>query len=246
MDVFEDKQATLLASSVEELCTLPFPLAMLLSESVYYPSSGTDGDPIKHLSKRYISFVYADYGMEESALLERIRKCGFLGYRPLLERKLTNSDLELDSLDQLNPMRELLDDGGRYCFVNPYAIWFVFERIAIFGEEHGPQRFSLLFLAGDGPTVYKELYIKRATAPGLIAIIQPGTGFGGNYTDFDSRSDLLASLVLDTDVVRPPRLLNGGRGSKKLYQSPCWPEYRKHICDFERYDGRGSIRLWQM
>ena len=44
----------------------PFSLQKILRDSLYYPSSGLDGDPIKHLSGNFYSFVYVDYGISSN------------------------------------------------------------------------------------------------------------------------------------------------------------------------------------
>ena len=38
------------------------PVVDLLYESVYYPASGLDGDPMMHLGHHFWSYIYADYG----------------------------------------------------------------------------------------------------------------------------------------------------------------------------------------
>ncbi len=40
----------------------PLPLRELLEGALYYPSSGTDGDPVKYMGTLIQSFVYTDYG----------------------------------------------------------------------------------------------------------------------------------------------------------------------------------------
>ena len=39
-----------------------FPLGELLRNSLFYPSSAFDGDPVKHLAGYIHSFIYVDYG----------------------------------------------------------------------------------------------------------------------------------------------------------------------------------------
>ncbi len=40
----------------------PIPLAEILTDSVYYPCSGFDGNPVQVLAHSFHSFVYADCG----------------------------------------------------------------------------------------------------------------------------------------------------------------------------------------
>ena len=39
-----------------------FPLDDILRDSLYYPASGFDGDPVRYLAGNVLSFVYVDYG----------------------------------------------------------------------------------------------------------------------------------------------------------------------------------------
>ena len=53
----------------------------------------------------------------------------------------------------------------------PFATWMVFERLPEFGEDHGPKRFSLLYLCADGVATYQALYWTHGVHPRAIAII---------------------------------------------------------------------------
>jgi len=65
----------------ERMARDPFPLHDLLSQSLYYPSSSFDGDPIAYLGGNNHSFVYVDYGEERDGLLKALKEPGLLGYR---------------------------------------------------------------------------------------------------------------------------------------------------------------------
>jgi hypothetical protein len=77
-----------------------------------------------------------------------------------------------------------------------------------------------------------------------IAIIQPGHGFGGNYTDFTDPERILARSVFGNPAGAPQLLLYGGWFERKLYREPCWPGYRELIC-FLDISGGGSIGVWR-
>ena len=62
------------------------------------------------------------------------------------------------------------------------AHWVVFERNADRGEEHGPERFSLLFVCGEGLATFPQLYCSRGRAPKMLCFIQCW-GFAGNWTN---------------------------------------------------------------
>ena len=65
-----------------------------------------------------------------------------------------------------------------------FCHWFIFERNHSFAESHGPERFSLMYICAEGVSAYELIYNSRGIAPKCVAIIQPGEGFGGNWTDF--------------------------------------------------------------
>jgi hypothetical protein len=75
---------------------------------------------------------------------------------------------------------DALSDG-----TGPFAIWSVFERSQEFNEVHGPQRFSLLYVRGEGCATYQALYNSNHVLPKVMALVRPGTGFGGNFGNFE-------------------------------------------------------------
>jgi hypothetical protein len=66
-----------------------------------------------------------------------------------------------------------------------FARWSVFERNENLDDNHGPSSLSLLFLRAEGAAAYQALYIEQNIVPKILAIIRPGTGFGGNFTMFE-------------------------------------------------------------
>ena len=71
----------------------PFPLTQLLEDSLYYPSSGFDGDPVKYLSGNILSYIYVDYGHSQDKLENEILKRGFRGYDLVATRSVTEQEL---------------------------------------------------------------------------------------------------------------------------------------------------------
>ena len=70
-----------------------FPLQELLKDSLYYPSCGFDGSPVKHLGGQVYSFIYVDYGYNKDKVLTELYSNGFKGYRPIAHRKVTKNEL---------------------------------------------------------------------------------------------------------------------------------------------------------
>jgi hypothetical protein len=57
----------------------PFPMDQVLQDSLYYPSSGFDGDPVRHLAGNILSFIYVDYGYSHDEFM-----CGLACYISVL------------------------------------------------------------------------------------------------------------------------------------------------------------------
>lgn len=172
-----------------------FPVRALLYNSVYYPASAFDGGVIRDCNVNrkdwnVLSFVYVDYKETPRSLSETEMPRGYriLGMRQLKEEELVPNGWTPQlppNLDIERYQRIAMPYSQRHTF----ATWMVFERLPEFGEEHGPERFSLIFLRADGVATYQALYWTNGMYPRAIAIIQPGTGFGLNWTDFFKKDD---------------------------------------------------------
>ena len=222
----------------------PFPLHKILRSSLYYPSSGLDGDPIKYLSGNFHSFVYVDYGISSDELEAELNNPGFNGYQQILSRKVTEKELTPNGWQPSSPSR---DDGNpqryRDFMKKPFATWSVFQRDDGLDHEHGAERFSLLYLCADGVAAFQALYLSNQCFPRGIAIIQPGHAMGGNWTDFTDPSKSLATTLFNNLAGKPKLLLYGGVGNRDFYREPCWPQYSSHACFLEK-NGGGSIGVW--
>lgn len=223
------------------------PLAGMLTHSLYYPSSAFDGLPVQAMSKETQQFVYADYGQDAHALEVEIKHPvrGFRGYHVLALREVSRNELAPASW-RPPQVRAIDGDPSRmlsFMSSTPFARWAVFERDAGVDETHGPMRFSLLYICGDGAATYDALYRANGFCARYVAIIQPGHGFGGNWTNYEDRAQILARIVMDDNKAgRPEFLLYGGWGYPNHYEKPCWPEFSQFVRNLNR-DGR--IKLWR-
>ena len=244
----EKKMPEWLANVDAENPSSPFPLKEILRDSLYYPSSGLDGDPIRYLSGNIHSFIYVDYGIGSDELEAELNNPGFNGYHKILSRSITEKGLTPNGWQPSPPSRH---DGDpaiyRDDMVKPFVTWSVFQRDDGLDSEHGAERFSLLYLCADGVAAFQALYLSNQCFPQGIAIIQPGHAMGGNWTDFTDPSKSLAKNVLSNPVGKPQILLFGGIGEGKeerdFYRETCWPQYSSHVCFLEKKGG-GSIGVW--
>lgn len=206
----------------------PLPLRLLLWNSVYYPASGLDGGIIKYCNTLgrdmgIRSFVYCDYNTNEAELCDNVAD-HFRGYTIFSHRSVSVWELGVKHLSM-----EPIDDRAKHKHLTPegepFCHWFIMERDAAFDDDHGPKRFSLLFLCCEGVTAYVQLYSQNEILPKALAIIQPGTGFGGNWTDFRDY-DAPLSFVLRHIPYMPRYIFNGGMGnSEDDYTHLPWNEY---------------------
>ena len=230
-----------------------FPLHELLRDSLYYPSSGFDGEPVKHLGGNIISFVYVDYGYRCDAVMNDLKNPGFLGYDLLATRSVTERELAPHGW---RPDPPTPDDGDpshyRDWIKEPFCDWCVFQRQEGFTDNHGPSRFSLLYLCADGVAAFQALYVTNSVAPRAVAVIQPGHSIlGGNWTNFEDPEKIFARSVLQNPGGRPEILLYGGRGRRACYRKPCWPDYRTNLCFYSKvYDSvnrvYGNVGVWSL
>lgn len=198
----------------------------LLDGSVYYPACGIDGRPVQYCAGHSHSFIYVDYGISKDELTAAL---GFKGYQLRTGRFVDHEELVGPLPLSSDPMFYGDEDPQRYRYhwVTPFAYWGVFERLSGFGAEHGPELFSFLFLAADGVATYRHLYHRHGASPSIVAIIQPGEGFGHNWTNFYDPARPLARAVLGNPHGMPNYMLFGGIGGGPRYKEPSWPQYSR-------------------
>ena len=223
-------------------------LQQILTDSLYYPACDIDGGVIKYCNEHYgvlgiNSYVYADYGIEEKRLKDNLDS--FYGYYLTKSCPVSVDNLGFD-LSQLIP--ECSDeDKERIEFwrQKPFARYAVFERDFGYGQEIGPDGFSLLYLGAEGITVYENLYLANGIVPKAMAIIQPGTAFGGNWTDYRDPDAPLAVSVMKGKTM-PNFFFYGGYGYFS-YDDFMWPGYRQ-IDAIDNYyrETDGRVTVWQL
>jgi hypothetical protein len=220
----------------------PFPLRELLRDSLYYPSCGFDSDPIKHIGGNVLSFVYVDYGHTRDTFMNALH---FSGYDLVASRFVTEKELSPVGWKAPALRREDGDPQRSHEYIKaPFCLWAVFQRRGDFPVTHGPLRFSLLFVCADGAATFQALYIANSITPKAVAVIQPGHGFGRNWTDFTDPAQMLARTVMENPAGQPEMLLYGGIGVEwKTYDDPCWPIYKVLMRRF-RKTGSGTVGVW--
>ena len=174
------------------------------SRTVYYPGSGDDGQPVKlcALSRAAHAFIYVDQDVDWNTLSKYLTdpEQGFNGYVLAHHEKVTEKDLQPGGwIRHIEKDEAQGADGFQTSFTKPFAHFAVLDRQHE-DEEHGPRRFAILFIGGDGFASYDALYCQEdGTPPPFLAVIQDH-GFGGNYDRFD-RGGLLERIARRTRVL---------------------------------------------
>jgi len=153
-----------------ELLATGLPLNEALQNSLFYLAARDDGNSVKFLGGFIHSFIYADYGMEKQELDDLI-KCGFAGYRdagqrPVNELSCWEPKIDDQYVEDRLTWNRYREDQDR---VKPrFATWYIFERSRWENDAHGPKRFSLIYICGDGVAA-RRLAARRLK---LIALSQ--------------------------------------------------------------------------
>lgn len=226
----------------------PLPLFPILQGSFYYPSSEFDGGVIKDCNtlgrhRGISSFIYCDFATGDDLLLEAQQY--MLGYRVLGSRAVQASELIPNGWNpELPPKFNLRKYQSFQSEWRPFIRWTVFEREETRDDSHGPLRFSLLYIGGEGVATYQALYWSNGYYPKAIAIIQPGTGFGLNWTDFRNPDAPLAWVVNHNPVGRPDIVYYGG--IRHSYDDFAWENFAQvRIISPYYFNGRGEVRVWE-
>lgn len=198
------------------------PIADILQKSVFYPASAMDGRPVKYLGGYSHSFIYADCNVTQEVL--RANLDTFKGYRLYNSRPVAREELCFKVFQPIPP--EPNDGNPRRLHIrpdfSPYAIWATYERQSKFNEEHGPDRFSLLFVGGEGVATFQSLYYSNQCAPSIITLIRCDA-FTGNWTSFLNPEEIFSRSVMQNPHGTPDYIFcDYGRGP----ESP-WPWYSK-------------------
>jgi hypothetical protein len=223
-----------------------FPLQKVLAESLYYPACAFDGGPVKYLGKRFHSFVYTDYIYGREKLLEELSQKPFKNYQIVGVRSVLYEELAPHGWTQpylTETEEEEVDRHANHKADKLFCEWMVLERVSGAASNHGPERFSLLYLNEEGAKTYHSVYVGNAIRAKAIAVIQPGHSFGLNWTDFTDRQAVLARVVMGNPAGVPDFYLGGGIGPRK-YLTSRWPEYT-NLLGWYPYGAIGSVGLWE-
>ena len=246
---------------------------LVLPNSIYYPGSKIDGRFLKVYLGMSHSIIYADPGVSKEEFKFNVKKIG--GYELILSIDISSKDLspnpkfdqqpipsdfypELDSYNEIpNALKNAHERMTRRIVINPdgltwrndvnsFAMWVVLKRKSNTNPSHGPERFSLLFVGGEGIATYSAIFNSNLLFPKAIVFKGADIGFGHNWTFFEKKGGLFERVVMSNKAGIPQYLLAWDRynplGSDhwatekgiELY----WEKYTKRIPD------NGDLNVW--
>jgi len=174
------------------------------SRVVYYPGSGTDGQPVKLFGSSHSAhcFVYADYGIAQSALEAELARPTrhFRGYHTLARIQLNESDLVHRGWEPHVDPNDEAPDRYRHCHIIPFGFLEVLERDHSLDDNHGARRLAILFLGSDGIAAYDALFCQQGDTSPPFAVVLQDHGFGGNHDKF-GQGGLLERIANRCNVI---------------------------------------------
>jgi len=159
---------------------------VLKSRIVYYPGAYVDGQPVHTFVQAHAAhvFMYVDYMLSWEKIREELSEHGFKGYRILASVKAGAEDLTPRGwTPHVKPTREQFDRMNRFASAERFANLVIFERGDDYDDAHGPVRFAVIFIGGDGIATYDAIFC-NGNAPAPFCVVLQDHGFGGNWSHF--------------------------------------------------------------
>jgi len=221
----------------EDFETIPFNLREIIGDSLFYPAGGSDGDPVKYFAGYVYSFIYADCGYGLINVLNDMKKPRrkYKGYDIFATRLLEREELipgwrppAFPAPYNINWHRDSVDGFTK----GVCCLWIIFERSPGFDDEHGPHRFSLLYVSADYTAALFALYIENNLGPTVLYAKDHPFGVTRESCDIDS---FFSISVLENHAGKPDYCVHACDGES--HSSDYFLEYGgRKVCDFRTID----------
>ena len=163
--------------------------ALLASRIVYYPGSALEGSPIHVFNSAHAVhvYLYVDYGFSKEEIERLLSEHIPMGYHIYDEPEVTERDI-LPHAPQYHLTANEFEDVRELYKVsqvptqNSFGFLKIYERDESLGDEHGAERFAVLFLGGDAIAIYDAIFGNTTAVP--FACILGNYGFDGSYAGF--------------------------------------------------------------
>jgi hypothetical protein len=218
-----------------------FNLIDILDESVFYPAAGKDWSDIECLSNQYCSFIHVDYSLKSSDVRHSmIENCARNGYDLIRLEDVSDDIFNLDTFythnfkenehEKIRLENSTINERFSYIDFELFALWAVYELNPSKTEntKGKASRFSLLHIGAEACATFDAIYLSNKINPKCIAIIDPGEGYGDNWTMFTNPEfRLYKSLCLNTtnNQAKMPTELLTNRVTSDVGKA-FWPNFK--------------------
>jgi hypothetical protein len=215
-----------------------FDISNVLNDSIYYPASQMDGSIFEGLGGIGHSFVYVDPNVKQATLKERLKLVA--GYHLILSREIAKEQLCSRPFNPVLPIPMVDEDPKQIMLCDdfkPYAHWAVFQRKEKTDPVHGPERFSLLFIAGEGVATYQAIYFSNRARP-MGIVFRNASAFSGNWTKFERQNGIFERTVMANPAGYPNFLFvdNVYDNNWSRHERSYWHNYTKLYKAYPRYN----------
>ena len=191
---------------------------VLKSRTVYYPGAFMDGQPVHTFVQAHAAhlFMYVDCSLSWKEIQEELSVRGFKGYRVFDSVKAGASDLIPKGwTPHVKPTQEQFDRMRRFASAERFAYLVMFERDDDHDDAHGPVRFAVIFIGGDGIATYDAIFCNE-NAPAPFCIILQDHGLSGNWNHF-GRGGLMERAAEKAGVY-PKYLLSATHDNTEVWE----------------------------
>jgi hypothetical protein len=170
--------------------------AFFASRIVYYPGSGSDGQPVQMFAQASTAhcFLYVDSGLGRDAIERELLLRPFTGYDQLEPLSIAEHELARWGY------RPTLKMPSQSPHITPFCLLQVLRRKPRYGPAHGPLHVAVMFLGADGSAAFDALFcLPTAPMTAPFAVVVQDHGFGGATSRFD-RGGPLEGLAIRSGV----------------------------------------------
>jgi hypothetical protein len=151
--------------------------AFFSSRILYYPASGTDGNPLRLFSKAHAvhCFVYVDIDDQflDTVRQELIGEKRPAGYEVLSITDLNEGDLLKEGWKCTLPVSTF----QHHCSSPPIGLFVVLRRKDNLTNDHGPERLCILHLQWEAVTAFDELFCQGVNELPYGLVLETDYGF---------------------------------------------------------------------
>ncbi len=216
------------------------PLKSILKDSLFYPASDLDPEPIKNFAGNIHSFIYVDYNVSQMNVEQFCQRPFLDGYDVLFEQDIEFADVIPSNWKPTLMLTKDIRDADR--FFQMEMKFKPFVRWAVWYSEKDNRFLGFLFISGEMSAIYQGFYSRLKVKPKIVAIIRPGGGLGCGWEHTQSNDSFFHQVVRANSAGMPEYLAWGGYDARDS-EHPCWDEYQGPRIAF--YSER-HVGLWAL